>query len=604
MRSYLSLIPISAKVHRRQNRMTLLCIIFAVFMVTAIFSMAEMGAQMEQTRLAEKHGSFSLAGLMDSAMGQTLLLTAVGMFLLVLTAGVLMISSSINTSVAQRTQFFGMMRCIGMSKQQIIRFVRLEALNWCKTAVPIGLILGVVTSWAMCAALRFVVGEEFSNIPLFGISGIGIGSGILVGIITVLLASRAPAKHAAMVSPVAAVSGNPEKSSASRHPVHARSLRIETALGIHHAVSAKKNLILMTGSFALSIILFLSFSVLIDFVNHLMPQSAATSDIDISSTDGANSIDNRLAMALRNMEGVKQVYGRRSCFAVPAGLNGDTTLSGTVDLVSFDNFDLEALQKDGALQWGSDLSKIYGDSRYALATWDQNSSWKIGDTIFIGNEELTIAGLLKYDPFSGDGLTGGKITLITSDETFVRLTGVTDYSLIMIQTTPNVTDDDVAAICKIVEENGYTLSDKRDQRTSGTYFAFVTCVYAFLGIITLVTVLNIVNSISMSTSARIRQYGAMRAVGMDVRQLSKMIMAEAFTYAFWGCVIGCSIGLPFSKMMYDFLITGHFPYATWSLPIGSLAIIVLFVIAAAVLAAYSPAKRMRTMSVTETINEL
>ena len=35
MRSYLSLIPISAKVHRRQNRMTLLCIIFAVFLVTA-----------------------------------------------------------------------------------------------------------------------------------------------------------------------------------------------------------------------------------------------------------------------------------------------------------------------------------------------------------------------------------------------------------------------------------------------------------------------------------------------------------------------------------------------------------------------------------------
>ena len=38
MKSYLSLIPISAKVHRRQNRMTLLCIVFAVFMVTAVFS--------------------------------------------------------------------------------------------------------------------------------------------------------------------------------------------------------------------------------------------------------------------------------------------------------------------------------------------------------------------------------------------------------------------------------------------------------------------------------------------------------------------------------------------------------------------------------------
>lgn len=89
MRSYLSLIPISARVHRRQNRMTLLCIIFAVFMVTAIFSMAEMGARMEQSRLSDKHGEFSLIdSLMDTAMGQTLMVTAAGMFLLVLIAGV------------------------------------------------------------------------------------------------------------------------------------------------------------------------------------------------------------------------------------------------------------------------------------------------------------------------------------------------------------------------------------------------------------------------------------------------------------------------------------------------------------------------------------
>ena len=43
MKSYLSLIPISAKVHRRRNRMTILCIVFAVFLVTAIFSVAEHG---------------------------------------------------------------------------------------------------------------------------------------------------------------------------------------------------------------------------------------------------------------------------------------------------------------------------------------------------------------------------------------------------------------------------------------------------------------------------------------------------------------------------------------------------------------------------------
>lgn len=103
MKSYLSLIPISAKVHRRQNRMTRLCIVFAVFMVTAIFSMAEMGTRMEQARLAEKHGAFSLWELFGSTMGQTLLLAAAVLFLLVLVAGVLMISGSLHGSVVQRT---------------------------------------------------------------------------------------------------------------------------------------------------------------------------------------------------------------------------------------------------------------------------------------------------------------------------------------------------------------------------------------------------------------------------------------------------------------------------------------------------------------------
>lgn len=602
MKSYLSLIPISARVHRRQNRMTLLCIIFAVFLVTAIFSTAEMGARMEQTRLAQKHGSMSFQQIFDSELGQSLLLTAAVLCLLILAAGVLMISGSINSSVAQRTQFFGMMRCIGMSRRQIIRFVRLEALNWCKTAVPIGLILGILCSWGLCAALRFLVREEFSHIPLFGVSIIGIVSGIVVGVMTVLIAAGAPAKRASKVPPAAAVSGSLENSRAV-HSVSSHVIRIETSLGVHHAVSSRKNLVLLTGSFALSIILFLGFSVLVDFVDFLMPQSAAASDIDISSVDGTNSINAQFLETIRKMNGVKQVYGRRSFFDVPAELSGHTDASVTIDLVSFDDFDLKCLKTDGMLRRGSSLSRVYGNSAYVLATWDKNSSLEIGDTIRIGSETLTIAGLLKYDPFSSDGLTSGRITLITSAETFARLTGVTDYSLIMVQLRGDATEEDVAAICSAAG-NEVIFSDKREQSTSGTYLFFIVCVYGFLAIIALVTILNIINSISMSVSARIRQYGSMRAVGMDGRQITGMIAAEAFTYAFWGCVTGCAIGLSFSRLLYDFLITAHFPYASWTLPVWQLTVIVLFVVLSTALASYAPARRIRRMAVTETINEL
>lgn len=76
------------------------------------------------------------------------------------------------------------------------------------------------------------------------------------------------------------------------------------------------------------------------------------------------------------------------------------------------------------------------------------------------------------------------------------------------------------------------------------------CVYGFLLIIALVTLLNIMNSIFMSVSARSRQYGAMRAVGMDGWQMTKMIAAETATYALSGCFIGCAVGLAFYRGYY------------------------------------------------------
>ena len=281
----------------------------------------------------------------------------------------------------------------------------------------------------------------------------------------------------------------------------------------------------------------------------------------------------------------------------------ETKLPGKTDIISYDNFDLDCLTKDDVLKKGSDISKVYGDSRYVLATWDKKSSLKIGDKIQIGASKLEIAGLLKYDPFSSGGSTNGKITLITSGKTFQRLTGVSDYSLVMIQTTRGATEDNIKAIRSIAGRK-YKFSDQRNQSTSGTYTAFVLCIYAFLAIITLVTVLNIVNSISMSVSARIKQYGAMRAVGMDDRQLTKMIAAESFTYALSGCIAGCALGLLLSKSMYDMLITSHFGYAVWSLPVKSLILILLLVSFAAAAAVYGPSKRLRNISVTETINEL
>ena len=110
--------------------------------------------------ISENTAVMGLAGKSSNAKITRFYAIAAAVFVLVLLAGTLMISGSMNSNVAQRTKFFGMMRCIGASRRQIIRFVRLEALNWCKTAVPAGLLSGAIISCCICALLHYKIGGE------------------------------------------------------------------------------------------------------------------------------------------------------------------------------------------------------------------------------------------------------------------------------------------------------------------------------------------------------------------------------------------------------------------------------------------------------------
>lgn len=543
-----------------------------------------------------------LAGLSNNTMVKNVYPLVCILFLMILLAGVLMISGSLNSTVAQRTQFFGMMRCIGMSQQQVTRFVHLEALNWCKTAIPIGVVLGTFLAWGLNATLRYLVGGEFSEIPILGISTVGIISGAMLGLLTVWIAAQSPAKRAARVSPMAAVSGNGDLRQTRPHPIHSCLLSIESLLGVSHAVSARKNLVLMSGSFALSIILFLCFSVLVDLLGCLLPTSLSAPNLTVASKDYSNTINHALVDEIRGMSGVTHAFGRMYQENIPAKFNTATSET-TADLISYDDLQLGWLTDDDMLRKGSDLSMVYGDNKYVLAIWDEDVPLDTGDRISVDGTTLEIAGMLKYSPFSNNGRTNGEVILICSEQTFTRLTGMRDYAIIDVQVTKETTETQVTAIKDLIGEQ-YTFTDRRDEGDRSTFYAFSLFIYGFLAIIALITVLNIINSISMSVSARTRQYGAMRAVGMDGRQLTRMIAAEAATYALTGCVIGCGAGLPLHKLLYDKLVTAHFPYFTWTLPLTALVIILLFVFGATAVSVFAPAKRMRHISVTEIINEL
>ena len=535
----------------------------------------------------------------DSQMQQLYVVAAI-LSVLVMAAGILMISSSMNSNVSQRTRFFGMMRCLGTDTKQIRQYVRREALNWCRSAIPLGLLLSLVMVWALCAVLRFLSPYYFGDMPAFGISIPGLTAGAAVGIVTVLLAARSPAKQAAKVSPLTAVSGNGGTTHAARKAANTRLFHVETALGIHHASGSRKNFLLMAGSFAFSIILFLSFSPAIDFMNHaLRPLQPSASDLSIISQDNTCSVPRKLSEQLEKEPAVEKVYGRSYAYSVPAQ-SGEESFK--IQLISYEEDQFEWARKD--LTEGSMEEAEAGEGVLAVYM-NSERDFAVGEELTLdiggGEKNVKVSGLLAESMFD---ITDESANLICSEELFRELTGETDYTIIDVQFNSSVTDQDVEEIRDLAGEN-VTVSDNRMENSEarGGYYSFALFLYGFLVVIALISVFNIINSISMSVSARIREYGAMRAIGMSSRQMIRMVAAEAVTYVAWGILIGCAAGLLLNYKVYDLLITDRWG-TPWYLPAGALAVIVAAVVLAAAAAVRGPAKRIREMSIVDTISAL
>jgi len=555
--------------------------------------------QLSDEQIGENAALLGAMGYSENSYILGLYGIAIFLFILILLASMFMIAGSMSGNVAGRAQFFGMMRCIGASKTQVIRFVRLEALNWCRVGIPLGIFIGVGATWALCMALRFGVSGEFAAMPLFGVSPIGIFCGAAVGIVTVLCAAHSPARRAAAVSPITAASGNAytqnvRKKTSKITAVLFQRFHVDTALGIEHALSSKKNLFLMISSFALSIIMFLSFSILPIWVKHaLHPLRPDAPDVYIATQNSSNSLDHALIWELKQQPCVKRVFGRMSSRSLPVHSEKTTA----VDLISYEEHQMTWAEADVL---DGEIEKIKKDAGYVMTIYQKDASLTLGDTFEVNGVTLTVACVLSDSPFQTDETP----TVICSEEIFSRVTGENAYCVIDIQLENSATDEDAQALRRIAgEENVFSDRRESNREIKGTYLAFSLVVYSFLLLIGLITAVYIVHSVSMSASAKLRQYGVMRAIGMDSRQLTKIIAAESLTNIILGCAVGLLFGLPLHKILYQIIITSYFQ-TVWEAPLLSIGIILFLAAVFAVAAIYAPSKRIRNMEITEILNKL
>lgn len=346
----------------------------------------------------------------------------------------------------------------------------------------------------------------------------------------------------------------------------------------------------MTGSFAFSIILFLSFSPTLDFMQcAIEPLQPYSPDASLLGKDNSCTVPKELVRQIGELPFVERAFGRSFAYDMPVQISGADT---DVMLVSFE---------DNQFSWAQDMVRegdlqATRDGKGVLLLYKEGSGYAPGDLVTFatpqGEQAVPVAATLNYALFATSS-----DTVICSESLFTALTGENGYTIIDVQLRHGKTDEQAEQIRQLAGRE-YAFSNRMlsNSEVRGTYYAFALFFYGFLRLIALITVRNIVNSISKSVSARMKQYGAMRAIGMSSRQLLHMVAAETLTYVLSRMAVGFAVGIPLNRFCFENMVT-------WYMPWGALGVILIVMLVAAWLAIRSPARRIREMSVVDTIIE-
>lgn len=571
-----------------------------------------------------------------AVMGQGTHAAAVGLYqvgavlaALVLIAGVVMMYNTFNISVTERVRQFGLLRCIGASGSQIRKLVRREGLLIALRAIPVGALGGMLITFACCAVLKFF-NVLFKDMPLLVFSLPGIAAGVVIGLLTVYIASAMPARKAARVSPVNAVTGSNDMSVRKNRKkgVLTRTFRIETAMGIGNAFIRKKTFILMSCSVAISIILFSGFQVLVSFLHSGMKVTKPyTPDITLASEQ---AMDDRLFVQLSALEGISNVCRRMfgyvnvsfdaarltDAYRTEAGnimVNGQGLFAPPQAswLISYDQKQLDWAREDlvkGELseeKMNTQNGIIAVNGNLYKGIQSINARLQPGDAVFVetpaGIRELKVMGVLSKVPFSDS--KENFATWIVTEKQFATLTDLSEYKVIDIQLKNKDQEQTVKAIRNLAGES-ITFMDMRQKNTEmdQTFFTMALFIYGFVSVIALISILNIVNTMNTSVSQKRRYLGVMRAVGMSGKQLNKMVLAEAAVYNLTGCITGCTLGILLQKS----LIENQFSSMSvpWSFPVLQIVVILAAALCVTALSVLSPLKKAKAINITEAVNSL
>ena len=570
---------------------------------------------------------------------------------LVIIATIATIYNSFSIAISERKKQFAILNSIGATKSQIMKFVFLEGFLVSIVGIPIGLLSGTVA-----IDIVFKVIKTFFKTSMFGeldlrvvFSPIVLILSTLVILLTIFISALIPAINAAKISPLEAIknSSNLKVGKIKSSKLVKKIFKTEGELAYKNLRRNKGKFRITLFSLVISIVIFISFNGFVDmFIEaNQINYGSITNDLTLYENNLLTKEEVQKTIdELKKINGLKDV-------AIDKGYN----LNVHVDEKNINKDLRESLKQSDYVDMDNSTynffdSKLYIPGYFSISNiklsegkFDRKTAKAENGVILVRysyQESLAKKGKVVLSNYKVGDTLNCTITSYDSDgkesakEVKLKILAITDEILTGNNQYPEtsfgvvayddlipslgITDDESSSssYCvatnqvkstrdevKVAEENNLSVIDSIDeaQKLEQTMNVMKIFVYGFIVVISLVSVTNIINTISTNINLRKREFAVIKSIGVTPQGFKKMIYMESILYGILSLLYGIPIGICMNVLMNK-ILEGVITVQTL-IPYKAILICVVAIFIITFIASYIPLKKISKENIIDNIRQ-
>ncbi|HBG1232553.1 TPA: ABC transporter permease [Clostridioides difficile] len=550
-----------------------------------------------------------------------IILVSLFVALLVLLASGLVIYNILKISVTKKIKEYGCLRAIGAEPNQIYKIVILQILILCTVAIPIGAVIGIISSKGITGMVTNILNpdillandnKEITELihknttaymfPLVLSTNVSLTFSFISALPSAIYASH--------VSPKIAMAGSTTKIK--------RKIKREKAIKNFERHLAWLNLKRNKGRTIITILsLFMSITVFValsEFSN-VLDVSRSVSNLkegDFSLTNEISGFDKSTLDKIDKMKNVNRTSFIKYSEYKQGEIDTDINFENSGEMLKIIGIDEQTLKDlmpsitDSILEDFKNGSICFIKNPIAISTpgvKTRHTNLKPKDSITINKKQLDIYSTVdKMFFLQGNGWING-VDVIVYDSVYNTLTNKNKFNQINIYAKDKSKLEQIRLSIEQICENNpgshWISYIESDNQLKESFKQIEFLAWAVILFVRLIGTLNIINTTHTNINTRTNEIGVKRAIGMSNISLYKMFLWEGVYYGIFAAIFGSIAGYA-SAIIINMATIEKLDFT--NIPITSILQATIISVLACIIATLIPLRKVKKMNIIDCID--